>query len=359
MRGSDSPLTAPSGEEATEKSSPRGASAILEIKDLSVEYAGESGSVLAVDRVSLGVAEGEFLGIVGESGCGKSTLLFAVARLLQPPAEIVSGEVLFNGQNLVHLREKQLRHLRWEDYSIVMQSAMNALNPVMSIGAQLTDAINAHGRVSRREARRRGADVLELVGIDPVHLDSYPHQLSGGMRQRAMIAMALVFMPDLIIMDEPTSALDVVAQRSLMTKIKELQRKFRFTVIFVTHDMALVGRYSDRLAIMYAGQLVELDATRAIFNDPKHPYTQGLLSAYPSVHGPRQELKGIPGRPPDLRFPPTGCRFHPRCPHAMQVCPAQEPGLYAPRETDLVRCFLYDREVMNDRRLSAPLPREA
>jgi peptide/nickel transport system ATP-binding protein len=355
VAGSNSPAGGVSATQVPEGAPSGDREIILDITDLSVEYAGESTGVMAVDRVSLQVGKGEFLGVVGESGCGKSTLLFAVARLLQPPAEIVGGDVVFEGQNLIHMREKQLRHLRWRDYSIVMQSAMNALNPVMSIGSQLADAINAHGRVSRREARRRGADVLELVGIDPIHLDSYPHQLSGGMRQRAMIAMALIFTPDLIIMDEPTSALDVVAQRSLMAQIKQLQREFGFTVIFVTHDMALVGRYSDRLAIMYAGQLVELDTTRAIFADPKHPYTQGLLAAYPSVHGPKQELKGIPGRPPDLRFPPSGCRFHPRCPHVMNVCPQEEPELYAPRETNVVRCFLYDRRVMNDRHLSEPL----
>jgi peptide/nickel transport system ATP-binding protein len=353
--GSDTPHTGIRTAEPVASAPSGDRQVILDIKDLSVEYAGETAGVMAVDRVSLQVGKGEFLGVVGESGCGKSTLLFAVARLLQPPAEIVGGDVVFAGQNLIHMREKQLRHLRWRDYSIVMQSAMNALNPVMSIGSQLADAINAHGRVPKREAKRRGADVLELVGIDPVHLDSYPHQLSGGMRQRAMIAMALIFTPDLIIMDEPTSALDVVAQRSLMVQIKQLQREFGFTVIFVTHDMALVGRYSDRLAIMYAGQLVELDTTRAIFKDPKHPYTQGLLAAYPSVHGPKQELKGIPGRPPDLRFPPAGCRFHPRCPHAMNICPVAEPDLYTPRGTDLVRCFLYDRRVMNDQNLSEPL----
>lgn len=359
MQSTDSGLSARVGADAAAPDAHRSSqAAILEVRDLSVEYAGESGSVLAVDRVSLEVGKGEFLGVVGESGCGKSTLLFAVAQLLSPPAEVVGGEVVFKGVNLVHLREKQIRHLRWVDYSIVMQSAMNALNPVMSIGNQLRDAINAHGKVSKRDARRRGASVLQLVGIDPVHLDSYPHQLSGGMRQRAMIAMALLFTPDLIIMDEPTSALDVVAQRSLMMQIKELQRELGFTVIFVTHDMALVGRYSDRLGIMYAGQVVELDSTRAIFRDPKHPYTRGLLAAYPSVHGPKQELRGIPGRPPDLRFPPAGCRFHPRCPNAMQVCPREEPTLYTPGGTDLVRCFLYDRKVMDDQGLSAPLRSE-
>jgi peptide/nickel transport system ATP-binding protein len=319
-------------------------SSILEVRDLVVEYASGKTGVLAVDRVSLDLGQHEFLGLVGESGCGKSTLLFAIARLLSPPAEILGGSVIFKGRNLVELREKELRHIRWRDYSVVMQSAMNALNPVLSIGAQLTDAIKAHESVSKKEALRRGEVVLRMVGIDPIHLKSYPHQLSGGMRQRAMIAMALVFRPDLIIMDEPTSALDVVAQRSLMVQIKGLQQELGFAVIFVTHDMSLVSRFADRVAIMYAGQIVELAATREIFDDPKHPYSVGLLQAFPSIYGEKQELKGIPGRPPDLRNPPSGCRFHPRCPQVMSVCPTREPGEYSPRGDDLVRCFLYDRQ---------------
>ena len=326
-------------------------SPILEVKDLTVEYASGKNSVLAVDRVDLQLGQEEFLGLVGESGCGKSTLCFAIARLLSEPAEIIGGGVLFKGRNLVHMRGKDLRHIRWREFSVVMQSAMNALNPVLTIGAQLTDAMQAHVRVSRRDARKRGAELLRLVSIDPLHLDSYPHQLSGGMRQRAMIAMALVFTPQLIIMDEPTSALDVVAQRSLMVQIKALQRDFGFAVIFVTHDMSLVGRFSDRIAIMYAGQIVEQGATSQIFEDPKHPYSQGLLQAFPSIYGPKQTLQGIPGRPPDLRNPPSGCRFHPRCPAVMNICPTQEPGAYAPRGDDLVRCFLYAHEEVEDSQL--------
>jgi peptide/nickel transport system ATP-binding protein len=322
---------------------------LLEVNHLVVEYVGGRAPVRAVDDVSISVGSGEFLGIVGESGCGKSTLLFGVGRLLGDNAEIAGGSVRFKGQNLVHLREKQLRHLRWRDFSVVMQSAMNALNPVMTIETQLLDAMAAHSDMPKRQARARAAEVLRLVGIDPVHLHSYPHQLSGGMRQRAMIAMALLFTPDLIMMDEPTSALDVVAQRSLMMQIKALQRELGFAVIFVTHDMSLVRRYSDRIAIMYAGQLMELAGTRAVFDDPKHPYTRGLLAAYPSIYGEREELKGIPGRPPDLRFPPTGCRFHPRCPHAMPVCSQEVPANYAPVGHDIVRCFLYDTEVTSDR----------
>jgi len=219
-----------------------------------------------------------------------------------------------------------------------MQSAMNALNPVKTIGAQFKDAMRAHGKVPDREVAERSADVLKMVGIDPVHLRSYPHQLSGGMRQRSMIAMAMLFTPDLVIMDEPTSALDVVAQRSLMVQIKELQQAFGFAVIFVTHDMSLISHFSDRLMVMYAGQIDELGVTRTIFDRPLHPYTQGLLEAFPSIHGPRVPLKGIPGSPPDMATLPTGCRFHPRCPHAAERCTAIAPDLY-PVDGDLVRCL--------------------
>src|SRR5207249_6090301 len=218
---------------------------------------------------------------VGESGCGKSTMLFAIARLLSPPAGITGGSVVFHGQNLVTMTETELNALRWREYSVVMQSAMNALNPVLSIGTQFQDAIEAHAKYSAEKVRERSVEVMKIVGIDPVHLRSYPHQLSGGMRQRAMIAMALAFTPELVIMDEPTSALDVVAQRSLMLKIKQLQREFGFATIFVTHDMSLVSHFSDRLAVMYAGQVVEIGPTRDVFAAPKHPYTVGLMRSFP------------------------------------------------------------------------------
>jgi len=309
---------------------------LLEVRDLVVEY----GDVRAVDRVSLEVEPGEFLGIVGESGCGKSTLLFAIARLLSPPARIVSGDVRFQGSDMVKLDEDELRHLRWRHYSVVMQSAMNALNPVLTIGAQLADAIRAHEDMPAAKIRARSEEVMRLVGIDPVHLRSYPHQLSGGMRQRAMIAMALVFTPELVIMDEPTSALDVVAQRSLMLQIKELQKKIGFAAIFVTHDMSLVSHFSDRLAVMYAGQVMEIGPTRTVFSDPKHPYSSGLLGSFPSIKGPRQPLTGIPGSPPDLAHPPTGCRFHPRCPKVMPQCRTTEPPFYQRNDAD-IRCLLY------------------
>jgi oligopeptide/dipeptide ABC transporter ATP-binding protein len=311
---------------------------VLEVSGLSVDYLLDRGAIRAVDDVSFTVSRGEFLGIVGESGCGKSTLLFAVAQLLAPPAMIAAGSVTFDGTNLVGLADGQLSAIRWRDMSVVMQSAMNALNPVKTIGAQFKDAMRAHGKHTGEEVTARSAEVLRMVGIDPVHLRSYPHQLSGGMRQRSMIAMAMLFTPDLVIMDEPTSALDVVAQRSLMVQIKELQQTFGFAVIFVTHDMSLISHFSDRLMVMYAGQVDELGATRTIFDRPRHPYTQGLLEAFPSIHGPRVPLKGIPGNPPDLSAVPAGCRFHPRCPYAVDKCAEIEPDLY-PLDDELVRCL--------------------
>jgi peptide/nickel transport system ATP-binding protein len=315
---------------------------LLEVEGLSVDYLTDTADVRAVNRVSFRVEPGEFLGIVGESGSGKSTLLFGMTRLLSPPGEVVEGTITFRGTDMVQLGREQLRRIRWRDVSVVMQSAMNALNPMKSIGAQFEDALDAHEKLSAGAVRRRSVEVLELVGIDPVHLESYPHQLSGGMRQRAMIAMALLFTPQLVVMDEPTSALDVVAQRSLMTKIKDLQKALGFAVVFVTHDMSVVSRYADRVLVMYAGQIAEAARAEAIFTKPRHPYTRGLIDAFPSVTGPRRELAGIPGSPPDLGRPPSGCRFHPRCPEVMPECKGREPELI-PVDDAEVRCLLYAR----------------
>jgi peptide/nickel transport system ATP-binding protein len=313
---------------------------VLTVSDLSVAYATDSGAVLAVDWVSFDLYPGEFLGIVGESGCGKSTLLFGIAQLLAPPAAVIGGSVVFKGVSMIGMTDKQLLSIRWRELSVVMQSAMNALNPVLSIGAQFKDAMKAHEVTSADEIAARSAEVLRMVGIDPVHLSSYPHQLSGGMRQRAMIAMALLFTPDLVIMDEPTSALDVVAQRSLMVHIKKLQEKLGFAVIFVTHDMSLVSHFSDRLMVMYAGQVAEWGATRQVFDMPRHPYSVGLMEAFPSIKGERVPLTGIPGRPPDLSRPQEGCWFAPRCPKVMPACTGTRPDLY-PVQGVLVRCLRY------------------
>jgi peptide/nickel transport system ATP-binding protein len=314
---------------------------LLEVRGLTVEYDTPDGAVAAVDSVDLDLRPGEFLGIVGESGCGKSTLLFAIAQLLSAPASVSAGQVIFRGKNMVAMSEKELAPIRWRDMSVVMQSAMNALNPVTKIGSQFADAMRAHGVRSKAEIRERSEAVLDLVGIDRAHLDSYPHQLSGGMRQRSMIAMALLFTPDLVIMDEPTSALDVVAQRSLMLQIKELQRQLGFAVIFVTHDMSLVSHFSDRLMVMYAGKEMEYGPTRQVFDAPAHPYSQGLLDAFPSIKGPRVPLQGIPGSPPSLAAVPQGCRFEPRCPYRFDDCVTVPPPLY---DVDgvLARCLLHD-----------------
>jgi peptide/nickel transport system ATP-binding protein len=316
---------------------------MLRVRDLNVEYATPSGGVRAVVDVDMDVAKGEFVGVVGESGCGKSTLLFAIAQLLFPPARITGGQVLFRGENLVTMTEQRLNALRWRDFSVVMQSAMNALNPVTTLGAQFRDAIEAHAQYTSEQIRQRSIEVMELVGIEPIHLRSYPHQLSGGMRQRAMIAMALLFTPDLVIMDEPTSALDVVAQRSLMVQIKQLQRSLGFAIIFVTHDMSLVSHFCDQLLVMYAGQVVEIGPTRTVFDAPSHPYSRGLLEAFPSIRGPRVEMTGIPGSPPDLGQQMPGCRFAPRCPDVLDRCHTTAPVLY-PVGPVLSRCLQYSAE---------------
>src|SRR6476619_457048 len=295
---------------------------VLKVEDLSVAYATASEPVVAVDHVGFALARGASPAIVGESGCGKSTLLYAIARRLGAPlpGEIVGGRVLFQGRDLVLLEAKELRRVRWRDISVVMQSAMNALNPVLTVADQMRDACEAHSDMSKREIEERSREVLRLVSIDPIHLHSYPHQLSGGMRQRAMIAMALLFTPDLVIMDEPTSALDVVAQRALMVQIRQLQAQLGFAVIFVTHDMSLVSHFSDQLLVMYAGQVVEAGATRTVFDTPTHPYSQGLLDAFPSIRGPRVPLTGIPGTPPDLAQRSDGCRFADRCNQVRAAC---------------------------------------
>lgn len=315
--------------------------ALLSVRDLSVAYGTPSGLVTAVDKVEFDVSPGEFLAVVGESGCGKSTMLFAVARLLNEPALITGGSVEFGGRNLVTMTQRQLNVLRWKEYSVVMQSAMNALNPVTTVAAQFADALDAHASMSKKAKLERSREVLKLVGIDPVHLASYPHQLSGGMRQRTMIAMALLFTPELILMDEPTSALDVVAQRSLMTQIKDLQRTLGFAVVFVTHDMSLVSHFSDRLLVMYAGEVIEDGPTRAVFDQPAHPYSKGLLDAFPSIHGARVPLTGIPGSPPSMSQLPSGCRFQPRCPVAVADCSAIEPPP-RPAGPSTARCLLLD-----------------
>ena len=317
--------------------------ALLELDGLSVDYVLPDRSVRAVDNVSLSIAPGEILGLAGESGCGKSTLASAVLQILKPPAEVTGGRILFQGQDLVPMSREELRRVRWRHVSLVFQSAMNVLNPVMRVGDHFVDMYKAHDRIRRSEALARAGDLLELVGIDRTRVRSYPHELSGGMRQRVIIAMALALRPELIIMDEPTTALDVVVQREIMQQIEALKRDFGFAVLFITHDLSLLLEFADRIAIMYAGEIVETAPAERLGSNPQHPYTQGLLHSFPPLTGPLTRLTGIPGSPPDLRDPPSGCRFNPRCPH----CVPEQRSLYLRQTTErpLLRLVEPDHEV--------------
>jgi peptide/nickel transport system ATP-binding protein len=245
-------------------------------------------------------------------------------QILRPPARIVGGNILFQGADLTRKSREELRRYRWRNVSMVFQSAMNALNPVTRVGDQFVDMMRAHERISGRDATARAAELLDLVGIDPRRIRAYPHELSGGMRQRVIIAMALALDPELVIMDEPTTALDVVVQREILQQVRDLQRELRFAVLFITHDLSLLLEVAHRIAIMYAGEIVEEAPAGQLHTTPLHPYTNGLLRSFPPLRGPKARLTGIPGAPPDLAAPPEGCRFHPRCP----LCTEEDPTLY-------------------------------
>jgi peptide/nickel transport system ATP-binding protein len=347
-------------------------STVLEVKHLSVDYGASSGAVHAVADVSFSLKRGEVLGLAGESGSGKSTLAYAIARLLRPPAVIPGGQVLYyprapesseeaEGPNMLvdgvdldpggaldvlALTPTQLRRFRWEKLALVFQSAMNALNPVLTVHAQIDDVLRAHqpGK-SAAQRQARATELLRLVGIAPDRLKSYPHELSGGMRQRAVIAIALALNPEVVILDEPTTALDVVVQRDILRALLALRKDFGFAAIFITHDLSLLLEIADRIAIMYAGRIVESGTSTELKRAPRHPYTYGMLNSFPTIHGPRQRMTGIPGSPPDLRELPTGCAFHPRCPMAFAACSTALPLLRpvaASGGGQRVACHLYD-----------------
>lgn len=305
----------------------------LVLEDVVVQYGRGDTATRAVNHVSLEVRRGEVLGIAGESGSGKSTLAHAITRLHKPPAEISNGRVLYNAPDgtqvdILAMGPEELRKFRWDELSIVFQSAMHALNPVMTIGDQIDDTLMAHrAQMPKAERRERALELLDLVGIARDRINAYPHELSGGMRQRAMISIGLALEPQIIVMDEPTTALDVVIQRQIIEKLVELKEKLGFTIVFITHDLSLLLELSDKIAIMYGGKVVEIGPAEDFISDSQHPYTQGLLGSFPTLSGPRKELQGIPGSPPDLKKLGPGCAFKDRCKFAQAVCETDAPKL--------------------------------
>jgi peptide/nickel transport system ATP-binding protein len=339
---------------------------LLEVSGLCVDYGAGPDAVHAVAGADLVLHRGEVLGLAGESGSGKSTLAYAVTRLLRAPGMITGGSVTYHPGpgtvvDLLAAGEGTLRILRWSQISVVMQSAMNALNPVLSIGSQLTDVLKAHKpAMGKAERRARAAELLAMVGITADRLGSYQHELSGGMRQRVMIAMALALEPQIVIMDEPTTALDVVTQREILEELTALRERLDFAVLFITHDLSLLVEIADSIAVMYAGRLVERAGAGELLRAPRHPYSLGLLSSFPALHGPRRQLTGIPGSPPDLRRLPSGCVFHPRCGYVMDRCRTQAPQLLPLAESDAAgqpraaACWLHDGSTAAPPELSAP-----
>ena len=325
---------------------------VLDVRHVSVDYTSPTGAVHAVDDVSFTLRRGQILGLAGESGSGKSTLAYAVARLLRPPAVVTQGEVLYTPRldavaakvddmrvegvdldpseavDLLKLTPTQLRAFRWRTLSFVFQSAMNALNPVLTVRAQILDVLRTHyPKMSKAAREERVLELVRLVGIAADRVNSYPHELSGGMRQRAVIAIALALNPEIIVLDEPTTALDVVVQREILREVLTLRDRLGFSVIFITHDLSLLLEMADSVAIMYAGRVVETADRVSLYRHARHPYTYGLLHSFPALRGPRRELVGITGSPPDLRTLPTGCAFHPRCPYAFSPCATLSPPL--------------------------------
>ena len=315
---------------------------ILDVQGLKTYFYTSKGIVKAVDNVGFKIGRGEVLGIAGESGCGKSTLGFSLIRLVPPPGRIVGGRINFMGEDILKMPEEEFRtKVRWKGISMVFQGAMNALNPVYTVGSQIAEVLMLHKGLSKKEALEEAANLLKMVGLDPRRIRSYPHELSGGMKQRVVIAMALALRPSLVIADEPTTALDVVVQAQIMNLLKRLQRELKMSIILITHDMSLIAEIADKVAIMYAGKIVEIGSSDRLFNNPLHPYTRALINSIPSLRKELKKLEFIPGVPPDLIQPPPGCRFHPRCKYVFEPCNKEEPPMVEVEPGHFVSCWLY------------------
>ena len=301
--------------------------ALLSIQNLKVHYFTRKGAVRAVEDVSVELEQEKTLGLIGESGCGKSTMVSALMRFVTPPGRIVSGRIVFKDRDIVTISDEEMRKLRGKEIAMVFQAAQNALNPVLTIGKQIAEEILEHEKVTKEEAWDRAKNQLELVGLDRNRIKSYPHEFSGGMKQRVMIAIATACDPELLILDEPVTGLDVIVQRQLLVLITDLRAKIHLPIVFITHDLSVITETCDKVAVMYAGKIVEEASTIQLYQEPLHPYSQLLISSYPSIKGEKKTLKSIPGAPPDLIEPPAGCSFHPRCPYTMEICRKEEPVL--------------------------------
>lgn len=321
---------------------------MLQIKNLHVQFSTYGGRVQAVRGVSFDLHKGETLAIVGESGCGKSVTSQSIMRLIPtPPGKITSGSILFKGQDLTKLSEKKMRDIRGADISMIFQDPMTALNPTLRVGEQIAENIMQHENISKEKAKEKAFEMLELVGIPnpKERLKQYPHEFSGGMRQRIVIAMALVCNPEVLIADEPTTALDVTIQAQILELFKDIQQKTDVSIVLITHDLGVVAQVADRVAVMYAGKIVEIGTRRDIFYTPQHPYTKGLLRSVPRLDLYESELVPIAGSPPDLFAPPSGCSFAPRCPYVMEVCDRMYPTSTKLKESHQVHCWLQDERA--------------
>lgn len=318
------------------------AETILQIRNLSIDYPINIGTVRAVREVSLELQKGEALGLVGESGCGKSTLGLALLKLLRPPGTISSGEILFKGEDVVRMRKRRLLAVRGQDIAMVFQNPLTSLNPLFRIDQQFYETMKQHiPRIRKREADKRAEDILEALGVERKRLYDYPHQLSGGMRQRIMIGLGLILNPEIIVADEPTTSLDVIVEAGFIDMLNRLRKEFELSIILITHNLGMVAEIADRIAVMYAGMIIELGTAEQIYHHQLHPYTYGLINCVPNINLDQEELVTMPGSPPDLVAPPRGCSFAERCPYAMDRCTAELPLLETKPDGRQVACWLY------------------